>query len=377
MGSDAGSGSPTGHAGTGSPSGGAGTNGAAGTGQASGGAGDSGSAGTTGAAGTGSNVAGTTGAAGTGSDAAGTTGTAGTGSSAAGTTGAAGTMAAAGTTGAAGTGAAGRNYPMGNSAGCGKQAADPTNAWATHNVSVTVAAAYQPMYNNRKYYLRLPTGYDPAKNYPLIIWGQGCGLTQAETTPVTNADDVNYIHVLMQQLTSCFDTGPADSPDIPYFDVVLKDVQDNYCTDKARVFIGGFSSGSWMTHMIGCKRANMLRGLGSASGGINVAYHMCTGPVAGILIGDTSDTTNPIIATDAATGTPKGSAAARDRLLMENGCSMTDTKPWDPAFPACVAYQGCNPLYPVVWCQTSGMGHSNGGMYSSKGFWKFWSSLMP
>jgi hypothetical protein len=53
------------------------------------------------------------------------------------------------------------------------------------------------------------------------------------------------------------------------------------------------------------------------------------------------------------------------------------SKPWDAAFPACVAYQGCNPLYPVVWCQTSGMGHSNGGMYSSKGFWKFWSSLSP
>ena len=65
------------------------------------------------------------------------------------------------------------------------------------------------------------------------------------------------------------------------------------------------------------------------------------------------------------------------RLLMENGCSMTETKPWDPAFPACVAYQGCNPLYPVVWCQTSGMGHSNGGMYSSKGFWKFWMTLPP
>src|SRR5262249_4617414 len=157
----------------------------------------------------------------------------------------------------------GKNYPTGMSAGCGKDpGAVSATAWTTKTVSVTVAAAYTAMYSSRKYYVRMPTGYSPDKAYPLITWGQGCGLTQAENTPVTNTDAVNYIQVLLQQVGGCFSTGPADSPDIPYFDVVLKEVQDNYCIDKARVFQGGFSSGSWLTHMLGCERGNMIRGLG-------------------------------------------------------------------------------------------------------------------
>jgi poly(3-hydroxybutyrate) depolymerase len=347
---------------------------------------------TTGMAGTGAS---TTGGAGTGA-AAGTTGTAGTtntgvagtsvdGTGAAGTGAAAGTSgggagtSAAGSTGTAGTGSnpGGKNYPTGNSAGCDKEVTDLPNQWVEHKVTVTVPAAYQAMFTNRRYFTRLPTNYDPSKPYPVIVWGQGCGATMAEPTPVTNSDAVNYIQVFMLQVSGCFNTGPADSPDIDYFDAALKGTQDDYCTDKGRVFMGGFSSGSWLTHMLGCHRATSLRGVGSASGGIGGRHHDCTGPVAAILTADTTDKENPIIATDAATGLPKGSAAARDRLLMENGCSLTETKPWDAAFPACVAYQNCNPLYPVVWCETTGMGHSNGGMYSSRGFWKFWSSLLP
>jgi hypothetical protein len=56
--------------------------------------------------------------------------------------------------------------------------------------------------------------------------------------------------------------------------------------------------------------------------------------------------------------------------------------PWDPGETAfktdsCVEYQGCKPGYPVVWCQTTGYGHSDGAVtgISTKGFWKFWSSL--
>jgi hypothetical protein len=43
-------------------------------------------------------------------------------------------------------------------------------------------------------------------------------------------------------------------------------------------------------------------------------------------------------------------------------------------------YQGCKPGFPVVWCPTSGKGHSDqvGPPFpnmSTIGFWKFWSQF--
>lgn len=68
--------------------------------------------------------------------------------------------------------------------------------------------------------------------------------------------------------------------------------------------------------------------------------------------------------------------AARDRILKINACVGTDTVPYDAGTPSpCVQYTGCPAAYPVVWCPTTGKGHSDQIPISTTGFWKFWSSL--
>jgi hypothetical protein len=74
-----------------------------------------------------------------------------------------------------------------------------------------------------------------------------------------------------------------------------------------------------------------------------------------------------------------GGMRARDRLLMVNGCG-TQTLPYDfdgdPATPSpCVIYQGCKPGYPVVWCPTTGKGHSNQVPITTVGLWRFFSQF--
>jgi poly(3-hydroxybutyrate) depolymerase len=364
VGCDAGGGTTpgAGAAGTGgTPTGAAGSTGTAGSTTPGQTGGDTG----TGMAGASGGDTGTIGAAGSG----GTTGPSG----AAGTVGAAG----AGTGGATSAGGAGGTLPhaKGMSAGCGKENADSPTAWVQHNVMPAVAPAYAPAYSMRKYYTMVPPGYDPTKAYPVTMWGPGCGATGAESNKLQGSGHTSeYIQVFLLQQTSCFSTSSADSPEVPYFDSALAGVEDAFCVDKSKVFVAGYSSGSWLTHLLGCQRGNVIRGIGSASGGILVNHGTCTGPIAGILTGDSSDTTNPIISIDKTTMTPKGSGAARDRLLMANGCT-TMTQPWDTAFPGCSAYQGCATGYPVVWCLTMGQGHSDGGNISAVGFWKFWSAL--
>jgi hypothetical protein len=43
----------------------------------------------------------------------------------------------------------------------------------------------------------------------------------------------------------------------------------------------------------------------------------------------------------------------------------------------CVQYQGCKPGYPLVWCPTTGYGHSDqtASGLSTIGWWKFWEML--
>jgi hypothetical protein len=366
----AGGGSPTG--GTAGSSGTAGA-GAAGTGDQSGTAGDTGpGSGTAGDSGT---AGATSGTAGAGTAGAGTTtGTAGVGTTTGtGGAGTAGAGATGGTAGGTGTGTSG--HATGMSAGCGKENMDPAAKYVEHDIMVNVAPAYSPAYTMRKFFTYMPHNYDPNHAYPVTMWGSGCGASGPESNQLMGSGATDsYIEIQLLQLNSCFSTSSADSPEVPYFDEVLKQVSDNYCIDKGQVFVAGYSSGSWLTHLLGCQRGNVIRGIGSASGGILVDHGTCTGPIAAILTADSSDTTNPIISIDAKTGTPKGSGAARDRILMANGCQMT-SKPWNPAFPGCEIYDGCPADYPVVWCLTMGQGHSTGGINSSKGFWTFWSAL--
>jgi poly(3-hydroxybutyrate) depolymerase len=168
----------------------------------------------------------------------------------------------------------------------------------------------------------------------------------------------------------CFDTGPMSSSltEVPYFDAVLKDVSSALCVDRARVFMAGYSSGSWLTNLIGCVRAGVVRGQGNATGGLP-AVPMCVGPIAALLAHDTTDNQNSFA----------GGQIARDRIVQINGCS-SQTMPYsydgNPATPSpCVIYQGCKPGYPVVWCPTTGKGHSNQVPITTVGLWRFWSQF--
>jgi len=289
-------------------------------------------------------------------------------------TGGAGSGGAPATGGASGSGGASMDAPMMSeggasdggyvkpaptpSAGCGMAAGQNLAAYIRHNIMVKGTG--------RIYDLYLPTGYDPMRAYPLIFTAHGCdGSIPFHIEKVTTT---NAVIVAPRSLSSqrsgqpygggCFDTGPgsASLTEVDYFDVMIADVEAKTCVDKQRVFWQGHSSGSWLSHLLGCARGGVgvgpsggLRGQGNTAGGTPV-IPKCTGPIAAILAHDMQDDQNVY-----ALG-----VAARDRIRATNGCSDT-TVPWDyddnPATASpCVMYQGCMPGFPVVWCPTSGKG---------------------
>ena len=284
-----------------------------------------------------------------------------------------------GTSAGGASGAGGGGAPSKMSAGCNKDNADDPSAWTKHSIAVTVDAMFNnPTYTQRVYWSRPPKTYDKNKPIPLVMWGQGCGQSPAsEGIPPMDSGAIDaavLVQFLAPQNTKCYSAGPdgdnANSPELPYFDKVLADTLAEFCIDTSKIFMSGYSSGGWFSSLISCNRANVVRGVAWASAGLQLNHAACTGAVPGMIIRGTNDSGTPLDQT----------IAARDSLIMRNGCTM-DTKPWDAGDAtiqagSCVEYQGCMPGYPVVWCPVPG-DHTRGDTegLSNRGFWHFESTL--
>jgi poly(3-hydroxybutyrate) depolymerase len=273
-------------------------------------------------------------------------------------------------------------------------------------------------YNTRTYGVQLPLQYDPTKPYPVILEGGGCTGAPTDYGGSFSAGETQAIRVGLSYVGSCFADGGVDcagsvagepacvnTPEVPYINAVLADVESVLCVDLGRIFIGGYSSGAWESSTIGCALGNVIRGTATVFGGLRNHRPACTGPTAAILVVGEADPVNPVgpLMTDTPVPPPisltaqqvnaliqnldsNGSAPERDELLARNGCQGNSTMPYDPAYPQCVKYTGCPPAYPVVWCPLPGTGHGGGnisygnvnyvpGDSSNPLFWNFLTKL--
>lgn len=130
------------------------------------------------------------------------------------------------------------------------------------------------------------------------------------------------------------------------------------------MFIVGVGSGSWLTNLLGCVRAGVIRGQGNAAGGLPAVPAVCAGPIAAMLAHDMQDTTDPFA----------GGELARDRIVKMNGCGAS-TVPYvydgTSATTPCLTYEGCRSDDPVVWCPTAGEGHADEVPITTLGLWRF------
>jgi hypothetical protein len=254
------------------------------------------------------------------------------------------------------------------STGCGLAPSGALGKYVRHDEVVTgVAPAYAADYTNRFYWLRLPAGYDPDHAYPTVFIGPGCGESGSAPIPIQSASKETAILVGLNGYMDCFNHDAADTPDLRYFDATVAELEATACVDTSHLFVTGFSSGSWLANYLGCARGNELRAQASVAGGLPPIPPTCTGPIPAMFAVDMGDPHN----------SPATVKLALQRVLTANGCG-TETTPYDFGVPSpCVQYQGCMPGFPVVYCETTGVGHADQSttMISTVGFWHFWTSL--
>jgi len=321
------------------------------------------------------------------------------------TGGASGNGGASGSAAVGGASGSSSVAPKGPSSGCSMPApaTDSSTAFIEHDLMVTepldpAAIASDPAnagsafdWTHRNYFLRLPKGYDPTKPYVLDIGGSGCGgddtVGKEGGYPVLPSGETQAIQVALSYLATskggaCFADDFVNPPDLEYFDAVLAELEAKYCIDRSNIFVHGYSSGAWETYMLGCARAGIVRGIGTAQGGMRMHRPACTGPVAAILVAGEPPNDNPIGPLSPDDPVAKqldslGSAPARDDILMRNGCAGSASKMWNTTYPECVQYTDCPAAYPVVWCAEATLGHGYPSALGQQGFWSFWSTLPP
>jgi polyhydroxybutyrate depolymerase len=341
-------------------------------------------AGTTTVAGAGAaaGTAGTPAAAGANS-AAGTAGLPATGGSASAGAGGAAAAGAAGSAGTTGSGGVQGNVGAMPSEGCGMPASQALMSYVKYSETVTGVTAKQAP---RNYFVWLPEGYNPARAYPLVFIGPGCGSNGTQGIPIQTASGKDAIVVGLDPSTDvdpegrqCFDSQSFPDPEVPYFDQTLKAVESKFCVDKSRLFIEGFSSGSWMANLIGCVDAGTIRGQGNASGCMQgLPTGTCTKPVAYFEAHNDPDPNNSYDC----------GKQNRDEKVKRNGCT-NETMPFTPvglkmppgATIDCVQYVGCMKGYPVVFCTTKGLNPQHNPQDDSStalttaAMWSFWTTL--
>lgn len=297
--------------------------------------------GSTSAAGVGGTTASTTGAAQTsGGDSTSTTtsvgGAAVGGSGGMTTTGVAGS--AAETTTGSGGGTTTPSTDPDASAGCGSAATDVCDVDGSPCVL-----------NGLDFYVDLPDDYDSMRPYPVVFQYHPLGGTAegARTMYRVRPNFPDAIYVSPEGSDNGFpNTGGVDED---MTRAIMADIEAKYCVDRARYFATGFSYGGSMSYTAGCNMSDVFRAIAAMSGA-PISGATCTSqvperPVAVWATHGSEDTALPITMAE----------PIIESFVQNNGCT-TETEPVDPS--PCVAYQGCQEGYPVVWCRREGDPHA-------------------
>jgi poly(3-hydroxybutyrate) depolymerase len=134
-------------------------------------------------------------------------------------------------------------------------------------------------------------------------------------------------------------------------------ITGNFCVDKSRVFAAGESSGGDYSGILGCEHADKLRAIGPAATKnvngymLNASSRPCTGQVAAYIIHSSQDNV---------VGTSNLQPMV-DFYRELNHCdeSSTPLEGWNSGMAKCVAYDGCDEGFPVIWCDHSDPTYSN------------------
>jgi polyhydroxybutyrate depolymerase len=209
----------------------------------------------------------------------------------------------------------------------------------------------------RAYHLAVPQSARPKQAMPLVFLLHGAGDTSPEKMRDwfgVESKMPGVLAVYPQALARTRSDGTGGNvtrwdivgnDDLAFFDVLLAELSDAYCIDRAHVFVTGFSSGGNFSQHLACNRQKDVKGMAVVSGP-GPFSDTCGGAVPVWMTHDVNDETLPIA----------DARDSRDFWAEENGCQKTTWAPL-PGHPECKQNTSCSAHEPLVYCETTGVGH--------------------
>jgi poly(3-hydroxybutyrate) depolymerase len=208
---------------------------------------------------------------------------------------------------------------------------------------------------NRQYIIDIPANYNNNTPYRLFFGFHWYGGTMQDVATgqtvqpkdtwkfyglkrIADSTKTYCIFVAPQGLNDGGGNGWANpnGRDVTFVDDMIKEVTEDLCIDKSRIFSVGFSYGGMMGNTLTCERPDVFRAVASHNGAGSCSKSQK--PIAFLGIAGTIER--------------EGVRTTAIRIAKANGCKDTM-----PAFPAsgskghlCTEFQGCNSKYPVKFC---------------------------
>lgn len=225
------------------------------------------------------------------------------------------------------------------------------------HIAITAAAL------QRRYILNVPSGYDKAHPYRLVI---------AFHAFMSSDDDVysgEYYHLLPLANDTALFVAPngqangngctdesscgwanTNNSDLALVDAIVAQLEESFCVDKSRIFVAGWSYGASMAYKMACERP-----LGGSGG-----YVRAAAVYSGAQLSGTCTPTYPVPyyashgINDATVDYNLGVPLAQN-FAGVNGCSwMAPTKATSGNPHVCTTEPGCDAGYPVKFCSFAG-----------------------
>jgi poly(3-hydroxybutyrate) depolymerase len=223
----------------------------------------------------------------------------------------------------------------------------------------------------RSYIVKIPANYDTNKPYKVIFAWHSLGGTADQIAQtfyygLEPSSGGNAIFVAGQGLDSGLGGAGwsnTNGQDVNFVAAIVASMKKSYCVDSSRIFSVGMSVGAIMTNMLGCGLGSVFRAIAPLASSAPLTFNTmpCKGEhVAAWFAHGTADPFIPF----------EGGLATADFWRNSNHCAATS----QPANPAgCVAYDGCDPGYPVHWCAFDG-GHEFPS-FATQAIWNFFSQF--
>ncbi len=202
----------------------------------------------------------------------------------------------------------------------------------------------------REYYVSLPANYDPdADALPLLIALHGAGDSidgwmagGFQGDGLLNLTAGEAIMVIPNARLNVQDRriwDPGTETDYIFFLDLLAELDQLITYDERRIFVTGHSAGALMTHELGCRYGDIIRGIAPSAGSITSSITpRCIGSTAVLHMQSEFDSIVP----------PSVVAGTRDLWLLYNGFDPDAFS--DGLTDPCIDYSLGTSAYPMLWC---------------------------